>query len=118
MRLSGEARSSSVEVPREPWFQLANTTGAPRAVEFLSLVALGPGGERRTLRITGPRRITLAGHARRRVEVEYTGQPIHMGGGLSYYRFALTVAVEGVRLEAVASGAYVCRIPMRHLSTP
>ncbi len=60
----------------------------------------------------------LAPHETRPLLVAYSGRPVHLGGGLSYYRFSLTVAVDGRRGSALATNAYVCRIPVRHLSTP
>lgn len=114
VRLVGVARSSSVDVPRNPEYVLTNLTNDPRVVELVTLAALDQEGSPRALAIRSPRRIVLAPRARRSVEVEFTGQTINLGGGLSHRHFALTVTTGGHRLTAIASNAYICRIPLRH----
>lgn len=112
-RLAGEALSSSTTVPREPHYVLTNLTTAPRVVDLVSLVSLSEARDTQPLALRGPRRITLAPHESRPVQVAYDGRPLNLGGGLTYHRYALTVIVDGHRLTAVASNAYVCRIPRR-----
>lgn len=113
VRLAGEARVSSVGFVREPDFTLTNLTAEPRTVDLVSLASLGSDGTREALTITSGRRFVLAPRATRRITVTFGGRPISLGGGLSYYRFALTVSSGGARFTAVASSAYVCRIPLR-----
>lgn len=113
VRLAGEAFASSTTVPREPRYVLTNLTAAPRVVDLVSLVSLGEARDTQPLTLRAPRRITLAPHETRPVQVAYDGRPLNLGGGLTYHRYALTVTVEGHRLTAVASNAYVCRIPRR-----
>lgn len=115
VRLAGEMNSSSTGVRREPGYVLTNLTRAPRTVELVALAGLGE-DRPRPLPIEAPRRVVLAPRETRSLLVSFTGQPVHLGGGLSYYRFALTIAVGGRRASALATNAYVCRIPVRHLS--
>ncbi len=117
VRLAGEMDSSSTGVRREPGYVLTNLTGSPRAVGLVTLVGLGD-ARPLPLPIEGPRRIVLAPHETLPLLIAYSGQPVHLGGGLSYYRFSLTIAVGGQRASALATNAYVCRIPIRHLSPP
>jgi hypothetical protein len=117
VRLDGEMNSSSTGVRREPGYVLTNLTGSARAVELVALAGLGA-DRPRPLPIEGARRIVLAPHETRSLRVAYTGQPVNLGGGLSYYRFSLTIAVGGRRASALATNAYMCRIPVRHLSPP
>ncbi len=118
VRLSGDANVSSVGVRREPGFVLSNRTGDTRVVELTSLASLDARGGRHPLPITGTRRFVLAPHATRSLSVAFTGQAINDGGGLSYYRFVLTVTVDGQSLSAIASNAYMCRIPVRQAPMP
>lgn len=118
VRLVGLARSSSTDVPREPEYVLSNLTDAPRVVDVVALWSLGNEGLRERLSVTSARRITLAPHARRTLAIEYAGRAINLGGGLTYHRFELVVAVGGERLAAIASTAYICRIPLRRPTGP
>lgn len=117
VRLAGEMSSSSTGVRREPGYVLTNLTGSARAVELVALASLGD-SRPQNLAIEGPRRIVLAPHETRPLLVSFVGRPVHLGGGLSYYRFSLTIAVGGQRAAALATNSYVCRIPVRHLSAP
>lgn len=117
VRLEGLALASSVGITREPSYTLTNLTDATRVVTLVWLVSLGE-SERHVLRLTGPRRVVLRPHATQEISVAFEGRPIHRGGGLGHYRFALTVSVGGAHLVAVASNAYVCRIPLRRPETP
>ncbi len=96
----------------------SNLTDAPLTVDIVALWSLGNGRLRERLSITTSRRITLAPHARRTLAIEYAGRAINVGGGLSYHRFELVIAVGDERVAAVASTAYICRIPLRRPTGP
>lgn len=117
VRLTGQGTASSVGVSREPRYVLRNLTGEARVVELVSLASLSGTQVASTLSIRSPRRVVLAPRASRAIQVEYSGQPVHHGGGLSYYRFELTISVHGQRASAIASNYYVCRIPIRRQGT-
>lgn len=113
VRLTGYAIASSTHVPREPRYDLTNLTAAPQVVDLVSLVSLGEARDARALALRGPRRITLAPHETRPLQVAFDGRATNLGGALAYHRFALTVSVDRRRITAVASTAYMCRIPRR-----
>jgi hypothetical protein len=110
--LRGSYRQSSTGAIREPGFILRNTTGELRTVELFSLVSLGV-AERRSLPIVGARRIELAPRRTRELSVSYRGRPLQFGAGLPHHRFTLRIVVHGRKASALASTAYVCRIPIR-----
>lgn len=112
VEIEGVAAASSTGEPREPRYVLRNPTEERRVVELLSLVSLDAVA-RHPLTLTSPRRVELAPGATEEISIAFTGEPVQSGRGLPHHRFELLVRVGTDRARAIASTAYVCRIPRR-----
>lgn len=114
VRLRGLATRSSVSLPRSPRFAIVSSSPRPRRIALVRLASLGPDGEERTHVALGSRRFVLAPHARREIEPDYEGDALMaQTSGLGWRRFRLRITVDGTPLEAIATTAYMCRIPLR-----
>ena len=115
VELRGVRVQSSTGTPREPSYAIVNHTAEVHVVELVHLYAIGARDEERhELSITSPRRIQLRAHRSESLSLIYSGDPIWSGQGTGHYRFELHITVDGQPMHAIASTAYVCRIPVRH----
>ena len=110
--LMGVASRTSTRSCYEASYELQNRTARPLTVDLVLLHSLGLSARRR-LSIRGPRSLTLRPTERRRIDITFGGQALRSSIGLTYHRYRLTVRAEGQTLKAVASCAYVCRLPLR-----
>ena len=115
VELRGVRVQSSTGTPREPSYAIVNHNAEVHVVELVHLYVIGASDDdRHELSITSPRRIQLRANRSESLSLTYSGDPIMSGQGTGHYLFELHATVDGQPIHAIASTAYMCRIPVRH----
>ncbi len=111
--IRGTERSSGGRVPHNPEFEVHNGSARPRHIRIVALESLAEGGEHRVLAARGTAAWTIAAGAHATLSIDYAGDALQAGRGLPWHRFRATFDVDGTRVNALATTAYLERIPLR-----